>query len=351
MLYAFEARLFADNGGPTNSNSAISPTDIALTPTTAGRVNPMKKLLICLDGTWNEAGSGTAPDDTNVIRLFRSAQHVKSPGQPAFCFQGVGSKTFENLRGGIPGYGLFEQVKDACLEIVNNSQPGDRIFIAGFSRSAFSARCLASFITRCGVLKNHFFDVADLRDKRAIDQLWDLYTQRSSYGRELADFCSTHCQTPVGPSVEAVAVRDTVGLLGIPWEIFDQNVAVELLSSVNAGKDSFLESDLSPAIPRAWHALALDEQRVPFAPTLFAGPRVSDGFILQVWFAGNYQVAANGTGGPAALWKHPSCSGQAQGSKGFSGLFDAPADGGHGEGGRHECGGAVDLSAAFTGVG
>ncbi|MFM7169037.1 MAG: DUF2235 domain-containing protein, partial [Planctomycetaceae bacterium] len=254
----------------------------------------MKKILICLDGTWNEAGSGTAPDDTNVIRLFRSAEHFKSPGQLAFYFQGVGSKTFEKLRGGILGYGLFEQVKDAYLEIVNNYQPGDRIFIAGFSRGAFSARCLASFITRCGILKNQPFDVADLRDKRAIDQLWDLYAQRSSHAKELADYCSAHCHPPASPSVEAVAVWDTVGALGIPWGIFSQNIAVDLLSSVNAGKYSFLESDLSPAIPRAYHALALDEQRVPFEPTLFAGPRVSDGSILQVWFAGAHSNVGGG---------------------------------------------------------
>lgn len=254
----------------------------------------MKKLLICLDGTWNEAGAAAASDDTNVIRLFRSAQHFKSPGQLAFYFQGVGSRTFEKLRGGILGYGLFEQVKDAYLEIVNNYQPGDRLFIAGFSRGAFSARCLASFVTRCGILKNHSFDVADLRDKRAIDQLWDLYAQRSTHSRELADFCTTHCHTPAGFPVEAVAVWDTVGSLGIPWEIFDHSVAVDLLSSINAGKYSFLDTDLPLSIPRAYHALALDEQRVPFEPTLFTGPRVSDGSVLQVWFAGAHSNVGGG---------------------------------------------------------
>lgn len=254
----------------------------------------MKKLLICLDGTWNEAADNAAPDDTNVIRLFRAAQHFKSPSQLAFYFQGVGSKLFEKLRGGILGHGLFDQVKQAYQEIVNNYTPGDRIFIAGFSRGAFSARCLASFIATCGILQNHTLDVADFLDNRAIEELWELYAQRSEERAKLNNFCAANCFPRKEPIVEAVAVWDTVGALGIPWGIFEQNSAVELLSKVNARKYSFLDPELPSSIPRAYHAVALDEQRVPFEPSLFSGPRVDNGQIQQVWFAGAHSNVGGG---------------------------------------------------------
>jgi uncharacterized protein (DUF2235 family) len=254
----------------------------------------MKRILICLDGTWNEADDKATPHDTNVIRLFRSAEHFKSPSQQAFYVQGVGSKLFEKLRGGILGYGLFDQVKEAYQAIVNSYQRGDRIIVAGFSRGAFSARCLASFIATCGILRNHAIDIADFRDNRSIEELWDLYAQRSTEPQKLRQFCSENCHPPTQPLVEAVAVWDTVGALGIPWGIFEQNTAVELLSKINARKYNFLDPELPQSIPRAYHAVALDEQRVPFKPTLFAGPRLNSGEILQVWFAGAHSNVGGG---------------------------------------------------------
>lgn len=254
----------------------------------------MKRILICLDGTWNAETNPASPQATNVIRLHDSAQHFKSPFQQSCYVPGVGTKIFEKLRGGIFGQGIFEQIKDGYLEIVNNYQPGARIIIAGFSRGAFSARCLASFVATCGILRNHASDFADLRDKIAIDRLWDLYADRTKQGPALHSFISRNCEPPTQGMVEAVAVWDTVSSLGVPWGILPQNATVEMLQQASDHDYSFLDSQLPDTVPRAYHAVALDEQREPFRPTLFKGDRLNDGSILQVWFAGAHSNVGGG---------------------------------------------------------
>lgn len=254
----------------------------------------MKRILICLDGTWNDESNTASPAATNVARLYDSATHFKSSLQVPVYVKGVGTGIFDKIRGGVLGQGLFEQIKDAYLEIVNNYVPGSRIIIAGFSRGAFSARCLASFVATCGVLKNHTLDLGDLADKVAIDKLWELYSKRKTEAKPLLQYIENHCHPPVPGIVDAVAVWDTVGALGVPWKIFPQNVAIELFRQINELKYDFLEPVLHHHIPRAYHAVALDEQRVPFEPTLFDGPRLNDGSIQQVWFAGAHSNVGGG---------------------------------------------------------
>lgn len=256
----------------------------------------MKRILLCLDGTWNASGDKPSASDTNVHHLHESAQHFTSPNQLSFYFRGVGTKPLERIRGGVFGHGLFEQIKEAYLTVVNEYQPETQIIIAGFSRGAFSARCLASLIAECGVLKNHKLDWADLRDRRAIDELWDLYAQRvdSNTSGTLDDFCRRNCHPVSNDLVGAVAVWDTVGALGVPWEIFGDNDIAKHLQERENTRLKFLEPQLSPKIARAYHAVALDEQRAPFRPTLWEGPRLTDGSILQVWFAGSHSNVGGG---------------------------------------------------------
>lgn len=254
----------------------------------------MKRLLICLDGTWNEETNPASPQATNVIRLHESAKHFESPSQQSCYVPGVGTKIFEQIRGGAFGHGIFEQIKDGYLQIVNNYQPGDRIIVAGFSRGAFSARCLASFVATCGILRDHKLDFKDLRDKNDIDKLWDLYAHRQTNSTSLQDFITKSCHPPTASMVEAVAVWDTVRSLGVPWGVLPPNVAVQILQHFGDKEYSFLDPDLHDNIPRAYHAVALDEQRTPFQPTLFDGRRLHDGSIQQVWFAGAHSNVGGG---------------------------------------------------------
>jgi uncharacterized protein (DUF2235 family) len=256
----------------------------------------MKRILICLDGTWNSSGATAAPSATNVARLYQNAIKSNTASQVAFYSEGVGTRFFEKIRGGLFGYGLYEQIKDGYHHIMDVYKPGDQIIITGFSRGAFSARCLASFVAECGILKEEKKSLFSFGDQRTVDHLWDLYKNRQSDPAALRNFCSQNCHPPTDTMVGAVAVWDTVGALGVPWEIFGASKIADKAQEHENERLGFLDLKLSTRIARGYHAVALDEQRVPFQPTLWDDPRVATGQILQVWFAGAHSNVGGGFG-------------------------------------------------------
>ena len=95
----------------------------------------MKRLVVCLDGTWN------TPDDkmnaTNVVKIMRAIPYKSTDGvkQITFYDNGVGTGGFcDKIVGGIFGMGLEENVKDGYRFLANNYETGDQIYIFGFSR-------------------------------------------------------------------------------------------------------------------------------------------------------------------------------------------------------------------------
>jgi uncharacterized protein (DUF2235 family) len=116
----------------------------------------MKNLVVCLDGTWD----GTHSDShllTNVMFIADSC--VSQEGHPILQTQvvyygdgvGVGSLMIDKYVMGAFGYGVFTQARRAWKFLRLNYQPGDKIYIFGFSRGAYAARQLASMIVHCGV--------------------------------------------------------------------------------------------------------------------------------------------------------------------------------------------------------
>src|SRR5262249_12173668 len=115
----------------------------------------MQRIIILIDGTWNREG---VQADTNVAKLDprdkKCLQRLIKPKatdgtlQEVFYHDGVGNDggIVERLLGGAIGLGLKKIVR-ACYEfIVNKFNPGDEIYIFGFSRGAYAARALAGMI-------------------------------------------------------------------------------------------------------------------------------------------------------------------------------------------------------------
>ena len=105
-----------------------------------------KRLALFLDGTWN-----TGYDDTNVWRM--KALCTADADQLCYYSAGVGTAFGVKLIGGMFGWGLDDEVIRAYEWIVERYKPDDRLFIFGFSRGAYTARSLAGFISKCGLLK------------------------------------------------------------------------------------------------------------------------------------------------------------------------------------------------------
>jgi uncharacterized protein (DUF2235 family) len=107
---------------------------------------PSKRIALFLDGTWN-----TVDDNTNIYRM--KSLCASDVDQVVYYSAGVGTQHGEKFTGGIFGYGLDAEVIQAYEWLVENYVEGDRVFLFGFSRGAFTARSLAGFISKCGLLR------------------------------------------------------------------------------------------------------------------------------------------------------------------------------------------------------
>jgi uncharacterized protein (DUF2235 family) len=240
----------------------------------------MKRLILCFDGTWNTADNGGSP--TNVVRMARMIPPSDSEGvkQVVFYDEGIGTGIkIDKLVGGITGIGLDNHVKDGYRFLSQNYEAGDEIYIYGFSRGAFTARSLGGFIgAGRGVLQ---------RDKaRLIELAWKFYRTPPD-NRNMQEL-----HNEIEPNVQKVSIKvmgvfDTVGSLGIP---------TDFANTFNRRNYAFHDTTLSPIIDNAFHALAIDEQRASFAPTLWARPKVGrpSQTVEQVWFPGVHSDVGGG---------------------------------------------------------
>ena len=214
----------------------------------------MKRLAIFLDGTWN-----TLDNNTNVWRL--KSLTAEMPDQRVYYCQGVGTRKGERALGGITGYGIDNEILDAYTWLVQNFEEGDELFIFGFSRGAYTARCLSGLICKCGILT--------LGAPLSIEQIYvryrrpDATTIRTLLAGDLSTEPSLEERWLVKYSrptkIRFLGVWDTVGQLGLP--IVSMRLRIK--------KYCFLDTHLRPDNENAFHALALDEHRRIFEPTLW----------------------------------------------------------------------------------
>jgi uncharacterized protein (DUF2235 family) len=116
-----------------------------------------KRIVVCSDGTGNTSIKGRG---TNVFKLFEAVDlnghrfdAVLTP-QIALYDDGVGTEDFKPLKifAGLTGFGLSRNVRRLYKELARVYDPGDEIYMFGFSRGAFTVRTLVGFIATCGVI-------------------------------------------------------------------------------------------------------------------------------------------------------------------------------------------------------
>lgn len=229
-----------------------------------------KRIVVCADGTWNRPEKDLAKDfPTNVLRMARAIDPRGSDGitQQVFYDWGIGSY-YEQVLGGATGKGLNKNIMDDYRYIVQNYQPGDEIFLFGFSRGAYTVRSLSGLIYNCGILKRP--------DARLIEEAFEHYKKPGySYapdGEKSIAFREAHSHK--SRNIKFVGVWDTVGALGIP---------ISFLGLLDK-KDEFYDTKIGPNVDIARHAMAIDEVRSDFEPTIWDPREKLD--LKQVWFAG-----------------------------------------------------------------
>jgi uncharacterized protein (DUF2235 family) len=289
-----------------------------------------KNLVFFADGTGNDRAEGFK---TNVAKLSDRAQNMRVTegyqtwqdlSGPALDAEvdhsavrqitsydpGVGTE-FGDLIGRATGSGISQNIQDGYDFIVRFYNPGDRIFLFGFSRGAYTVRSLAGLIGLCGVPKRWTADrAADLRhDKKArsklVSEAYAVYKtgyDQGEAGREARlvaakDFRKTYAypkhREPEARAPYFIGVWDTVRSLGISLGYKDWELSL--------WPHRFHDHDLNAYVRYAFHALSIDDRRQQFLPTLWNEPTKAQetgdpvGQVFeQVWFPGVHSDVGGG---------------------------------------------------------
>lgn len=287
----------------------------------------MKRIAIFCDGTWNKSDGKTT---TNVVKLAQSVRPSAADGitQHVFYQPGVGTgrgsnamaRLTDRVLGGALGWGLSENIHSAYRDLAFCYEPGDRIFIFGFSRGAYTARSLAGLIRSAGIPprdQTHRIKEAiahyqargkdthpDSRASKRFRVDFSPHTATSSQDYEWRrDNGYNDCELL---RIKYVGVWDTVGALGMPG-------AFGALAKIVNKKYAFHDADLSRSVAGARHAVAIDERRKLFPPTLWDNLDNLNGEATgeerpyrQEWFVGDHSIVG-GSGKSSAL---SACSAQ-----------------------------------------
>lgn len=218
-----------------------------------------KNIIICYDGTGNEYGK----NNTNVVKTFENIIRDKKqvgfydPGVGTFSFLGrVIGKKIGIILGQAFGAGIQQNIEDGYEYLMNRFEPGDKVFIFGFSRGAFTARSFAGMIHRFGVLQKG--------SKNLIPYVSKMYNKRSfDVSNEFKEAFCVDCKP------HFIGVWDTVASLGY----------------IHGKK--FFDQTLNSDVKNAYHAVSIDEKRKKFPISLWdESKKTSEQNIEQVWFAG-----------------------------------------------------------------
>ncbi|GIT90571.1 peptidoglycan-binding protein LysM [Jannaschia pagri] len=274
----------------------------------------MKRIVILCDGTWNRVD---AVHPTNVVRLGQALAPEGADGvkQVPIYIEGVGTgrrgvtgfaRFLDRSLGGALGLGLMENMVEAYRHLVFLYEPGDEVSVFGFSRGAFTARTLVGFIRFSGLLARG--DLGHLPEAvaRYSERRLESPARRQARNAEWRALHSPWVMTdPQDASIYAefgkteavpfdvayMGVWDTVGALGIPGIFSD--------APLLARKYAFHDTELSPMVRAARHALAIDERRKAFRPTRWNNLPDLNGHdparpYRQEYFPGDHKAVGGG---------------------------------------------------------
>lgn len=235
-----------------------------------------RNIVICCDGTSNQF----APCNTNVVKLCRLL--TKDPAKQAIYYHpGLGTReplgfkpawrrAIARTVGLAFGYGIKQDVAELYQFVMNQWQPGDRLYLFGFSRGAYTVRALAAMI--------HLYGLAMPGNQElipyAVRLFWSMRGQANEDETRAAARFTLAAQFRQTLSVEPAPIH----FLGV-WDT---------VSSVGwiGSPISLPYTRRNPSVAIARHAVAIDERRAFFRTNLLESAPGQD--VAQVWFPGSH---------------------------------------------------------------
>ncbi|GAA6064168.1 hypothetical protein JCM10212_002990 [Sporobolomyces blumeae] len=272
----------------------------------------MKRLIVLCDGTLEDAD---AEQDTslytNIGRLSRAILEEDKRGsipveQIKLYLGGVGTEDGKvvGLVSSAFGSGIMDSVRNIYSFLGLNWESGDEVFLFGFSRGAYTVRLVASLISVIGILHPRrtmhlfpaLFEALDnrtgedpRRDARSASTITKLLSQYAPDKRQQDNEYARKGKF----LIKAVGLFDCVATRGRPSTLRrspDED-------SPRFDSFGFDETRLESIIEHAYHALALDEQRIDYVPVLWNSDplgRPHGQKLQQSWFAGAHADVGGG---------------------------------------------------------
>jgi uncharacterized protein (DUF2235 family) len=233
-----------------------------------------RNIVVCCDGTNNQFDG----EHTNVIRTYKIAR--RSERQLAYYDPGVGTmpepwwttqigKRWSMIQGLAFGTGFFDNIREPYCFLMDNYQPGDRVYLFGFSRGAYTARALAAVLHSVGLLQPGAANLVPYALR-----YWQKDFGAESVGGKL---CAEFKATLARPCpVHFIGVWDTVGSVGM----------------INNFR-TFPFTMKNPEAAHVRHAVSIDERRACFRQNLMV-PAFEGQDIRNAYFAGVHSDVGGG---------------------------------------------------------
>lgn len=245
----------------------------------------MRRLIICCDGSWHRLASKYP---TNVVKLAQAVKRrdSKRTSQVVYYGEGVGAGNKSRISG-ILGLGLDEDIIEAYTFLALNYEPGDEVFLFGFSRGAYTVRSLTGLI--------HCSGLVGRKQMRMIPEAFELYRDRTiaPNSPKAKTFRETHGDRI---PIQVLGCWDTVGALGFPVQI--PGISVDKLFNQ---RFAFHDTRVTPSVQFAFQAKAIDEIREVFKVTPMLPSTIKGQVVEEAWFPGNHSCVGGGRKSAAPL--------------------------------------------------
>lgn len=282
----------------------------------------MKRIIFCFDGTWNKLHAANL---TNVALVAESIFPTAADGAAQIIHydDGVGtgggdwkfSQAFERFTGGILGWGMLDNIREAYRFLIFNYEPGDEIYVFGFSRGAYTARSFIGLLRCASVIARsdasqinnavEFYRNRLTEDPSHRVRLWQFrarYAPHVIVTDDEEEWRTANVPGHVAGTLPRLTIRyaglwDTVGALGIP-------ASLPGAAKVNR-RHQFHDAELPKFLESGRHAAALDERRRSFPVTTWESVEernrekghdwaAPDAPIQEQWFPGTHGSVGGG---------------------------------------------------------
>lgn len=262
--------------------------------TSKSNIDSPKNLIVLIDGTWN-----TPKNNTNINKLRNLAK--TSDSLETFYTVGVGGGRDFKFTGVAFGVGLKRDVVEAYDFLMKryNKKRGDKIFLFGFSRGAYTSHVLADFIHTSGVIQLEK-DIDSVKQIRLIKKMYKAYRnndtkterQRRVYDVVKKWGIKTNHKVTFVPkvSIEVLGMFDNVEALAAP----------DFKEKFCNPNDNHLNQFVN--VNNVLHAVSLDDNRAhAFTPILASCNNIKlkrkttlDDIVKEVWFSGSHSDVGGG---------------------------------------------------------